>query len=57
MSELLCQKKLGKKLSEKNRDYLQYLLINNGYVIIKRFDAKEEAIRQVGGKEAKSPLS
>jgi hypothetical protein len=33
VSELLCQKKLGKK-SVKNRDYLQYLLINNGYVIV-----------------------
>jgi hypothetical protein len=30
----------------KNGDYLQYLLIENGYVIIKRFDA-EEAIRQM----------
>lgn len=30
----------------KNGDYLQYLLIKNGYVI-KRFDS-EEAIRQVG---------
>ena len=30
------------KLSVKNGDYLQYLLIKNGYIIIKRFDAKEE---------------
>jgi hypothetical protein len=27
--------------------YLQYLLIENEYVIIKRFDAEEEAIRQM----------
>jgi hypothetical protein len=33
VSELLCQKKLGKK-SVKNRDYLHYLLINSGYVIL-----------------------
>jgi len=32
------------------------LLIKNGYVIIKGFDA-EEAIRQVGEKRLKSPLS
>jgi hypothetical protein len=31
----------------KNGDALQYLLIENGYIIIKRFDAEEEAIRQV----------
>jgi len=31
----------------KNGDALQYLLIENGYVIIKRFDAEEEAIRQM----------
>jgi DNA-binding transcriptional regulator GbsR (MarR family) len=43
--ELLCQKKLGKNCL-KNGDYLQYLLIKNGYVIIKRFVA-EKAIRQV----------
>ena len=46
MSELLCQKKLRKN-SVKNGDALQYLLIENGYIIIKRFDAEEEAIRQV----------
>jgi hypothetical protein len=46
VSELLCQKKLRKN-SVKNGDALQYLLIENGYIIIKRFDAEEEAIRQV----------
>ena len=40
----------------KNGDYLRYLLIKNGYVIIKGFDA-EEAIRQVEEKRLKSPLS
>jgi hypothetical protein len=44
------------KLSVKKGDYLQYLLIKNGYIIIKRFDAKE-AIRQVEEKRLKSPLS
>ena len=44
------------KLSVKNGDYLQYLLIKNGYVIIKRFDAEEEAIRQVEEERLKSPL-
>jgi hypothetical protein len=38
VSELLCLKVM-EKLSVKNRDYLQYLLIKNGYVIIKSFDA------------------
>jgi hypothetical protein len=33
VSELLCQKKLGKNCV-KNGDYLQYLLIKNGYIII-----------------------
>jgi hypothetical protein len=46
VSELLCQKKLRKNCV-KNGDALQYLLIENGYIIIKRFDAEEEAIRQV----------
>ena len=55
VSELLCQNVM-EKLSVKNGDYLQYLLIKNGYVIIKGFDA-EEAIRQVGEKRLKSPLS
>jgi hypothetical protein len=35
--------------------YLQYLLIKNGYVIVKRFVA-EKAIRQVEEKRLKSPL-
>ena len=40
----------------KNGDYLLIvLLIKNGYVIIKRFDAEEEAIRQVEEKRLKSP--
>ena len=48
MSKLLCQNKLWKNLSVKNGDYLLVvLLIKNGYVIIKRFDVEEEAIRQV----------
>ena len=55
VSELLCQNVM-EKLSVKNGDYLQYLLIKNGYVIIKRFDA-EEAIRQVEETRLKSPLS
>jgi hypothetical protein len=35
-------------MSMKNGDYLHYLLIKKGYVIIKKFDAEEEeeAIRQ-----------
>jgi len=41
----------------KNGDCFQYLLIKNGYAIIKRFDAEEEAIRQVEEKRLKSPLS
>ena len=53
-SELLCQNVM-EKLSVKNGDYLQYLLIKNGYVIIKGFDA-EEAIRQVEETRLKSPL-
>jgi hypothetical protein len=32
------------KLSMKNGDYLQYLLIKKGYVIIKKFDVEEEEI-------------
>ena len=56
VSELLCQNVM-EKLSVKNGDYLQYLLIKNGYIIIKRFDAKEEAIRQVEETRLKSPLS
>jgi hypothetical protein len=55
VSELLCQNVM-KKLSVKNGDYLQYLLIKNGYIILKRFDAKE-AIRQVEETRLKSPLS
>ena len=55
VSELLCQNVM-EKLSVKNGDYLQYLLIKNGYVIIKGFDA-EEAIRQVEETRLKSPLS
>ena len=55
VSELLCQNVM-EKLSVKNGDYLQYLLIKNGYIIIKRFDAKE-AIRQVEETRLKSPLS
>ncbi|MGA8914157.1 MAG: hypothetical protein WB443_15030 [Nitrososphaeraceae archaeon] len=55
VSELLCQNVM-EKLSVKNGDYLQYLLIKNGYTIIKRFDAKE-AIRQVEETRLKSPLS
>jgi hypothetical protein len=45
------------KLGVKNGDYLQYLLNKNGYVIIKGFDAEEEAIRQVEETRLKSPLS
>jgi hypothetical protein len=57
VSELLCQKKLGETECE-NGDYLEYLLIKNGYVIIKRFDAEEEeTIRQVEEERLKSPLS
>ena len=56
VSELLCLKVM-EKLSVKKGDYLQYLLIKNGYVIIKGFDAEEEAIRQVEEKRLKSPLS
>ena len=41
----------------KNGDYLRYLLIKNGYVIIKRFDAEEETITQVEEKRLKSSLS
>ena len=56
VSGLLCQNVM-EKLSVKNGDYyLQYLLIKNGYIIIKRFDAKE-AIRQVEETRLKSPLS
>ena len=55
VSELLCQNVM-EKLSVKNGDYLQYLLIKNGYIIIKMFDAKE-AIRQVEETRLKSPLS
>ena len=55
VSELLCQNVM-EKLSVKNGDYLQYLLNKNGYIIIKRFDAKE-AIRQVEETRLKSPLS
>jgi hypothetical protein len=39
----------------KNGDYLQYLLIKNGYVIITRFDAEDR--RQVEEKRLRSPLS
>jgi hypothetical protein len=56
VSELLCQKKLRKNCV-KNGDALQYLLIENGYVIIKRFDAEEEAIRQMEERRLKSPQS
>ena len=38
-------------------DYLRYLLIKNGYVIIKRFDAEEKTITQVEEKRLKSSLS
>ena len=55
MSELLCQNVM-EKVSVKNGDYVQYLLIKNGYIIIKRFDAKE-AIKQVEETRLKSPLS
>ena len=48
---------MKEKLSVKNGDYLQYLLIKNGYVIIKRLDAGEEAIRKVEEERLKSPLS
>jgi bifunctional DNA-binding transcriptional regulator/antitoxin component of YhaV-PrlF toxin-antitoxin module len=50
-------KEVREKLSVKNEDYFQYLLIKNGYVIIKRFDAEKETIRQVEEKRLKSPLS
>ena len=43
VSELLCLKVM-EKLSMKNGDYLQYLLIKKGYVIIKKFDVEEEEI-------------
>jgi hypothetical protein len=33
------------------------LLIKNGYLIIRRFDAEEEAIRQVEETRLKSPQS
>jgi hypothetical protein len=48
-------KEVMEKMSVKNREYLQYLLINNEYVIIKRFDEvlMQNVIGQVGGKEAK----
>jgi bifunctional DNA-binding transcriptional regulator/antitoxin component of YhaV-PrlF toxin-antitoxin module len=49
-------KEVREKLSVKNGDSLQYLLIKNGYVIIKRFGA-EEAIRQVEEKSLKSQPS
>jgi hypothetical protein len=39
----------------KNGDYLQYLLIKNGYVIITRFDVEDR--RQVEEKRLRSPLS
>jgi hypothetical protein len=39
----------------KNGDYLQYLLIKNGYVIINRFDAEDR--RQVEEMRLRSPLS
>ena len=55
VSNSLCQNVM-EKLSVKNRDYVLYLLIKNGYVIVKRFDA-EEAIRQVEEKRLKSQLS
>ena len=55
VSELLCQNVM-EKLSVKNGECFQYLLIKNGYIIIKRFDAKE-AIRQVEETRLKSPLS
>jgi hypothetical protein len=54
VSELLFQKKLGKNCV-KNGDYLQYLLIKNEYVIIKKFDDAQEAIGQVDEKRLKSP--
>jgi hypothetical protein len=41
----------------KNGDYLQYLLIKNGYVIIKKYDDAQEATGQVEEKRLKSPLS
>ena len=66
VSELLCQnvmETLGVKKGVKsfftfvkNGDYLLYLLNKNGYVVIKRFDAKETII-QVGEKRLKSSLS
>ena len=45
-------KRVMEKLSVKNGDSLQYLLIKNGYVIIKRFDA-EGGNKTGRGNEAK----
>jgi hypothetical protein len=53
VSELLCQKKLGKNCV-KNGDYLQYLLSKNRYV--NNRGLMQRAIRQVEEKRLKSPL-
>ena len=46
--ELLCQKKLGEKLSVKDGDFLTYLLTKNGFVKIKKLEFDlSKAIKQI----------